>query len=296
MSDFYVHVYLSAHLDDAVLSCGGLIHRQASLGQRPLVVTLFGGPPPADIPLSDFAQSVHARWRDPAGLVPARWAEDQAALAILGADYLRLNYLDCIYRGRGRADERGWYYASEQALFGEVHPAEQGLPAELAATLSEFIPSGGDVTVYAPLTVGNHVDHQLTFTAAHILRAQGWQVQFYEDYPYVETEGALSRAMAARSVEQSASRKMGRHRGERGDSPRIPPRFVPICQKSGTHPVEHWQSVLIPLEQDDLEAKIRAISCYESQLEVLFGSVEAMPGRVRDYATLVGGERFWLHR
>ena len=37
--------------------------------------------------------------------------------------------------------------------------------------------------------------------AALILRAQGWQVQFYEDYPYVEIEGALSAALAARGVE-----------------------------------------------------------------------------------------------
>jgi LmbE family N-acetylglucosaminyl deacetylase len=256
MPDFYTDVYLSPHLDDAVLSCGGLIYQQVTAGQHPLVITLFAGQLPGDVILSDFAQSVHARWRDPAALVPTRWAEDQAALTTLGADYLRLNYLDCIYRGRKHGDEPGWYYTSEGALFGEVHPAEEGLPAELAVALSEFIPPGDGVTLYAPLTVGNHVDHQLTFAAALILKAHGWRVRLCEDYPYIETEGALSAALAARDA-------------------------------------EHWQSVLVPLDDNDVAAKVQAISCYKSQLRVLFGSAEAMPGQVRNYVSVARGERLW---
>jgi LmbE family N-acetylglucosaminyl deacetylase len=254
MAEFYAHVYLSPHLDDAVLSCGGAIHQQVMVGRRPLVVTLFAGRPPANVDLSDFARSLHVRWRDSADLIATRWAEDQAALAALGADYLRLNYPDCIYRGRERAGE--WYYASEEAIFGSVHPAEQGLPVELAATLTEFIPPGDDVTLYAPLTAGNHVDHQLAFATAFILKAQGWQIRFYEDYPYAEADGAVAAALTARSA-------------------------------------SHWQSTTVPLDKEDLEAKIRAIAGYESQVGVLFGSVEAMSGRVRDYVAQVGGERLW---
>jgi LmbE family N-acetylglucosaminyl deacetylase len=111
------------------------------------------------------------------------------------------------------------------------------------------------VTLYAPLTVGNHVDHQLTFAAARILAGQGWQVRFYEDYPYVEREeGALEAALAARGI-------------------------------------AHWQPVAVPLDEDDLAAKIEAIACYRSQVDVLFGGAKAMPGRIRAYAARVGGER-----
>jgi LmbE family N-acetylglucosaminyl deacetylase len=256
MSDFYAHVYLSPHLDDAVLSCGGLIHRQARAGQPPLVVTLFSGQPAADAQLSAFAQSQHERWGSPEDVMVVRWAEDRTALAVLGADYLRLNYLDCIYRGRDHGDQPDWYYASEDALFGPVHPAEQDLPGELATVLSEFIPPGKDVTLYAPLAVGNHVDHQLTFAAALMLRVKGWSLRFYEDYPYVETEGALAAALAARGADR-------------------------------------WQSVVTPLDEDDVAAKIEAIACYESQPGVLFGGAEIMRDRVRAYVTDVGGERLW---
>jgi LmbE family N-acetylglucosaminyl deacetylase len=260
MTDFYRHVYLSPHLDDAALSCGGLIHQQAAAGQRPLVVTIFAGLPPRDEELSDFAQFLHERDRNQ-DMVTARLAEDQAALAVLGADYLRLAYPDCIYRGRLHAGEA--YYASEGALFGAVHPAEAGLPDELAAALAELVPADAGVTLYAPLTVGNHVDHQLTFAAARLLAGQGWQVRFYEDYPYVEREeGALAAALAARGIDR-------------------------------------WQPVAIPLSEDDLAAKIAAIACYRTQVDVLFGGpgtlpgegARAMPGRIRAYAARVGGER-----
>lgn len=262
MADHYPHVYLSPHLDDAVLSCGGLIYHQVRVGRRPLVVTLFAGRPPAGVELSDFARSLHTLWGDPEDVMVTRWAEDQAALAASGADYLRLNYPDCIYRGRGQAGgsdpggDSGWYYASEEALFGPVHPAEQRLPAELAATLSEFIPPGDDVMLYAPLAVGNHVDHQLAFATACILRGQGWRVRFYEDYPYVETNGALSAALTARGAGA-------------------------------------WPMSVMSLDEDDLAARIQAIACYASQLEVLFGDAGAMPERVRDYVTRIGGERLW---
>jgi LmbE family N-acetylglucosaminyl deacetylase len=262
MSDYYAHVYLSPHLDDVVLSCGGLIRQQVKAGQRPLVITLFAGQPPGDVELSAFAQSLHARWGHPEGLIAARWAEDQAALAVLGADYLRLNYADCIYRGRrqagrtGSSQDPGWYYASEQALFGPVHPAEHGLPDELAATLNELVPIGDGLTLYAPLTVGNHVDHQLTYVAALILRTRGWRVCFYEDYPYASNQDALSAVLTARGIEQG-------------------------------------QSSLIPLSEDDLAAKVQAIACYQSQLQVLFGGVEAMAALARDHISAVGGERLW---
>jgi LmbE family N-acetylglucosaminyl deacetylase len=256
MPDFYTHVYLSPHLDDAALSCGGLIHQQAKAGSPPLVVTLFSGQPPSDTQLSAFARWQHERWGHPDEVLPVRWSEDQSALAVLGADYLRLNYRDCIYRGREHGDDPVWYYASEEALFGPVHPAEQGLPDELAAALSEFIPTPQGVTLYAPVTAGNHVDHQLTFAAALILKAHGWQVCFYEDYPYVESDGALAAALVARGA-------------------------------------EGWQSMVTPLDEDDLAAKVEAIACYVSQLGTLFGGPAAMRERVRGFVSLVGGERLW---
>src|SRR5437867_4279280 len=118
------HVYLSPHLDDAVLSCGGMIHRQTQAGERVVVVTLCGGGPPAG-PLSKFAQSLHERWQTPVEAVAVRRAEDLAALKVLGAEGTHLSVPDCIYRVDGVSGR--YLYDSEESLFGELDLAELNL-------------------------------------------------------------------------------------------------------------------------------------------------------------------------
>lgn len=170
------HIYLSPHLDDAVLSCGGLIARQGRQGERVVVVTVCAGDPLPG-PLSPFAQSLHERWNTPANAVAVRRAEDAAALRILGAEVIHWETPDCIYRVVNGEP----LYASEQALFGELHPAE----AALARTLAARIAGLGPAHFYAPYTLGHHVDHQLVRRAAE---ASGVAVTYYEDYPYAERE------------------------------------------------------------------------------------------------------------
>lgn len=193
------HLYLSPHLDDAVLSCGGMIHRQTQAGEHVRVITICAGNAPPG-PLSAFAQALHDRWQTPANAVDVRRAEDAAALALLGADVLHLDVPDCIYRGTGGE----YWYASEGAIFGELHPAE----AELIEKLAEQLRGLGPGRVYAPYGLGHHVDHQLTRRAAE---QAGGIYAYYEDYPYAERESvvatdALSPQIVALRLENVATK------------------------------------------------------------------------------------------
>jgi LmbE family N-acetylglucosaminyl deacetylase len=177
------HLYLSPHLDDAVLSCGGLIHQQARTGARVVVVTVCAGEPGPG-PLSDFARSLHTRWGlTGADVVRARRAEDRAALDVLGAESVHLDFLDCIYRTLPRGG--GHPYTSDAALFGDFHPAELPVVDELARALDALLGGEPDAQIYAPLGIGRHVDHQLTRLAAERL---GRALVYYEDYPYAVRE------------------------------------------------------------------------------------------------------------
>jgi LmbE family N-acetylglucosaminyl deacetylase len=174
------HIYISPHFDDAVLSCGGTIWQQVRAGKRVLVVTVFGAPAP-DGALSAFAQEMHTRWAlaDP---VASRRKEDAAALALLGAEATYWPYVDYIYR---RAPNGAFLCDSEEALFGRVHPTEDALVAELAVRFQGLAQEGWPI--YAPLAVGNHVDHQIVHRAMAGLE----QVVYYEDYPYAGESGAV---------------------------------------------------------------------------------------------------------
>jgi LmbE family N-acetylglucosaminyl deacetylase len=252
------HIYLSPHFDDAVLSCGGKIARQVAAGENVVVATVFGGEP-AKESLSPFAVSIHARPDGSENLIPLRRLEENQALAVLGADSRPGDYLDCIYRRD--TDNRRWLYDHEEALFGPVDPAEQGLAYELAQVFATLALPGGSCDYHAPLAVGDHVDHQIVRRAALILQHAGYEVLFYEDFPYVERdpaglESALDRAGA------------------------------------GT-----WQPVLIDLDQAAIDCKIEAIAAYRSQIGVLFGEASDVAPRIRAYAKRTGGgayaERQW---
>jgi LmbE family N-acetylglucosaminyl deacetylase len=265
MTGFYQHIYLAPHYDDAALSCGGMIHQQTQAGQLVLVVTIFAAPPESNEPLSPFAESQHQQWGNPQDAISVRQAEDQAAMQILGADYLRLKFTDCIYRGEPRSGE--WYYLSDADLFGQVHPAERPLIPQIAEAILELVPAGDDTTVFAPLTVGHHVDHQLVNAAAWQLRQQGYQLAFYEDYPYADPYFAAKYSHTE-------------------------PAALVTQQPTTLEPQSR------PIAEENLSAKIDSISAYSSQIPVLFGDNEQMAARVRDFVQHVGhgqpAERIWL--
>jgi len=188
----YHCLYLSPHLDDVVLSCGGLIRKQTLAGERVLVVTLFAGIPSYEH-LSPFARFLHLTWGNPPDLVGLRRLEDQAAIRSLEGDFLHLEFLDAIYR-----QDEGFLYESERALFGPLHPKDEPLKRELLPLLERVAERSGTPPIYAPLAVGHHVDHRIARRAADSLRRRGYPVTNYEDFPYVEREEALLLALGAR--------------------------------------------------------------------------------------------------
>ena len=263
------HIYLSPHYDDASLSCGGAIHQQAQAGQSVLVITICAAPPQPDEPFSPFAESLHHSWGNPTDIVAARQAEDRLSMEILGADYLRLNFTDCIYRGQPQ--QAKWYYNNDPELFGSIHPDDLPLSQNIAATLLEQVAVGADTMIYAPLGVGHHVDHQLVHAVAWLLRQQGWTIAFYEDYPYADPDSRF----AAKGWDRYS-----------------------LTATLAAQPAVNLQPQLRFFSEENLQAKIDSVRAYTSQLETLFGGEIAMENQLRRYALRVGegrlAERIWI--
>jgi LmbE family N-acetylglucosaminyl deacetylase len=252
-----LHLILSPHFDDAALSLGGKIRQLVEAGEPVRAVTLFAGHPGPD--LSSFAREVHRSWGDPPDPIGMRREEDAAALRVLGSEARWLEVRESLYR---QGPDGAWLYASREGIFGEVDPAErERWPAELAAALAEQVPPKTEVTYYAPLGVGNHVDHQLAHAAGRRLRESGAEVLFYEEYPYAQHPGQVDRAREARGALA-------------------------------------WTPRLFPLTEEQLAAKVESVRAYRSQLQNLFGTEAYMEDLVRFYATQVGGsrpaERVWV--
>ncbi len=185
MADFYNWLYLSPHLDDVALSCGGQIAQHVCDGQSVLIVTVMAGDPPA-AGVSAYAQSLQDRWQLATDAAAGRRREDLAACAILGADARHWDVPDCIYRTDAQSGAP--FYVSDEEIFGEVASGEAGLLASLVQRMAT-LPSHSRCVV--PLTVGHHVDHQLVRLAAERCFGAG-ALDYYEEYPYAQSEGAVA--------------------------------------------------------------------------------------------------------
>lgn len=172
-------VYLSPHLDDAVLSCGGMIREQVSSASRVEIWTICAGNPPSG-PLSSYAAALHHRWQLKRSAAAGRRKEDRAACHMLGARPRHLPIPDCIYR---RLPDGSPVVHSDTALFQPLHPGEAALVQSLAEMLAALL--APDDRLVCPLSLGGHMDHRLTRAAAETLARPLW---FYADYPYIVLE------------------------------------------------------------------------------------------------------------
>lgn len=191
-----MHLFLSPHPDDAVLSCGGVMFQLAQAGQPVCVFTAMAGDIPPDVPISPFIQEHFERWALGPDPVPGRRQEDQAAVELLGGTMRFGPFADALYRtdGQGRA-----LYPDLAGLFGSVHPQDPVLMQDRAIT-GQFDRA---MTIYAPLGAGHHVDHQVVRDmAVRFWRAQPQVAVFlYEEYPYsADSADSVATARAALPV------------------------------------------------------------------------------------------------
>ena len=247
-------IFLSPHYDDVVLSCGGTVALLADQGCEPIVVTVFAGEVPDEV-ITEFAKWKHSRW-GVAGVeenVLRRQEEDRDAVDALGARARWLGYPDAIYRG-----DR---YESDVSLFGTPRAVEAGLVNLIADEIRSMPEWDDNGTVFVPLGIGEHVDHQIMFAVGQSLAGRGVRVYAYEDCPY------------AMHTPAGVDGRLGEIAGEVG---------APMPVAIGAM----------------LERRIAAIFAYRSQVPVIFRFTTDVPGTVSDFAHKIGGplgpaERFW---
>jgi LmbE family N-acetylglucosaminyl deacetylase len=167
-------IYLSPHLDDGVLSCGGQIAARVRRGESVRIATLAAGDPPGE--LLPLARELHAAWKLGDEACAARRAEDRRACAWLGAEGQYEAVPEAMYRRHPATGAP--LYPTLQAVFGPPHPADSAAELWIAA-LRRLPPAE---CVVAPLGVGGHVDHVLVRRAAEAVF--GAALLYYEEYPY----------------------------------------------------------------------------------------------------------------
>jgi LmbE family N-acetylglucosaminyl deacetylase len=272
-------VVLSPHLDDAVLSIGGLIGREVAAGKRVEVWTFYtAGPPLADIPAK----------RRVFGDYTARRDEDVRALEVLGAAHRWLDLRERIWR--------------EPTLAKTLHvfhtPPREDDFAQLAvvrARVRDALATGA--TVYAPLAVGHHVDHvEVALASLRELLARGAhaQMRFYED-PYALGAGCRNAHFVTRR------RPWPRFGSPSWASPRVAALLRVVALSARGPGLEAylpeaaalaWTSTPAPVSDADEERKLAACLEYGSQMKA-FGGADRVRRFMRRGHRVLGGEGVW---
>ena len=273
---------VSPHLDDAVLSLGALIGREAAAGRRVTVISCFtAGPPLESIPPE---QRVF-------GDYSVRRAEDERALARLGAAHRWLDRPERIWR--------------PPPLTRRLHvfrtPPRMEDFSELRAireVIGELIAAGAEV--YVPLAVGHHVDHVEVALAALrevLVRGAFDRLRFYED-PYALGRGCrrahfVTRRRMWRSFDAPAwaSPRVGAllqlvalaARGPALDD------YLPEAARL------EWTCTPAAVADADEARKLAAVCEYGSQVS-FFGGADRVRAFLRRGHRALGGEPAWTCR
>lgn len=148
-------IYLSSHLDDAILSCGGLIYDQSKEGIETEVWT-FMFPENADHYMK-------------------RVEEDSIAVGMVGAKSVHFNFKDAF----GRYTESGEHLYTD--VNTSIRPEDETLIESIASVIDNNIKS--DDVLMCPLSIGEHVDHKILRQACERLI---YPIIYYTDFPYIE--------------------------------------------------------------------------------------------------------------
>jgi len=159
-------VVVSPHFDDAALGAAHV------LGAHPgsTVITVCAGTPPA-YPAEPTEWDALGGFKAGDDVVAIRREEDRAAMAVLDAEPVWLDFVD-------------WQYLKKR---------ERATPEQIAAKLEPAIVAAAPTAVFVPMGIANP-DHELTHDAARLVRDRLPDIAWfaYEDSGYKHIPGMLA--------------------------------------------------------------------------------------------------------
>lgn len=183
---------LSPHLDDAVLSCGALLHESAQVRDI-TVATLFTEPskPPHTHAAKTFISQCSAT--DARSLFKERQAEDREVLEQLGVRHVHLGLEDALFRRRHASPvaalvrrvlpelvHRYPTYRYDIAL-GRISRGDRALIEDLRTQVEGLLEKTDAELLFCPIGIGRHVDHLITRLVGTFFPDK---VVYYSDFPY----------------------------------------------------------------------------------------------------------------
>ncbi len=187
-------VFISPHLDDAVLSAGGLISSLVAADIPVRVVTVFTQPSPRPYTLSAKSFLRQCGYRDADTLFADRRSEDEKLFGRMGVSMAHLGLTDATWRKkenmsnvRGAVSrfvpELGHRYPVHQlhVISGKIAKEDLPLIDEIGKKIKNVLSDFSSFSVFGPAAFGGHVDHVMT---RKMCTSYFPQAVLWSDFPY----------------------------------------------------------------------------------------------------------------
>ena len=178
-------LFLSPHLDDAVLSCGGFLSSLAQKGHKINIVNIFTEASLGKVPeaAKTYLQECSCQYLDSRSFFEMRRKEDLEALSSLAIKPENLGFIDASWR----KDKEGksLYKEAVDVFTGLINQKDESLIKTIKNIIEKkYLPESNkkNTTLFVPLGVGGHVDHLITKIIGESLEIS--QVIYWEDVPY----------------------------------------------------------------------------------------------------------------
>lgn len=245
--DYERAVVLSPHLDDAALSCCGLITGLHDQVDVQVITICAGNPAPKPTFTRDETQAAVDETDPEAEYTHRRRAEDAVAMEEMGVNFVHLGFEDAIYRRSPTSGERIYHSSREKWVSPRIDDARH--IEDLFVVLRQFCCDMGRMLVLTPMAIGFHMDHAITAHVAMRLENDAIDLLFYEDFPYVIDPSA------GKGIEDSPEDAL--QRLERAPERRL---FIPV----------------------DPDHKVQVLERYETQISGLFGRFDDVHSALRE--------------
>ncbi len=256
------HVFLGAHLDDAVVSCGGTIAKLVYEREDILAITVYTRRPD----IKSLPRKFH-KFAD----YDLRKKEDQIALDKLSADYKWLDIEERAYRTpllKRPTDVFKINLSEGLNQFINI--------AEIQSELDKIFVKNPKAKIYAPLGVGNHFDHVEVFLASLMYMVDN---SLFDNFLfYLDSYGMFSTKMRKKHYLGKKIISLGTKKPENSSF-----RWFMITTVMNSIISGNAIEKLLPSKYLDIEwelktnsikgyekLKLSALECYESQVK-LFG-------------------------
>lgn len=185
-------IFLSAHLDDAVLSCGGLISSLAGKRKKIIVATIFTKAIKGKN--SGFTKEFlnNCGFSDETLFFKKRLKEDKEAVKYLGGEVMHLGFVDAAWRQKPKLSKferltsnfypgATFLYPRDKVVFSVNIVDSKAFLKKIKNKVEGLLNREKQSSLFVPLGIGKHVDHIITRKLGESLTGN---LFYYEDFPY----------------------------------------------------------------------------------------------------------------